>query len=503
MSKSPLEDVHDALRNHRIDAGGDLSLAIEDLLSLEAIKQLGRRSSHSTLNKKPPDQSPPREEEGDWRNFFIKPDLAAAVPPLEEIQSDPLAGDTTFSDSGPMEGPHHDIGPRPNDRPVLPLNTQMYSRISHPSGSTPVDSDNESLEDIPGTPKVRRVKPITSSGRYASLASVSREGYNSFSSGDESAGSVKKRTNRSSRAIPLRDFERRLPAGGVIAPARAGEWGTLQSLATYLAELVSKQTADSSYFLTYFHSPEFPNGYAAVREALTKASSPLAGLRAEIAMVREIRAGIEQSAQARTPIEDITLCVGAAGDVSRSLDLLALLEEIKTWGGEKLDSLGWAPARNDGSGVAKSQSLRSRGQKDPLAGREGSGQRPVQPELLVPKRKKKEEHPQNWRVVRKEKAKKPRSTHRLAEFIPGYAKSSFGPDAVLFDMDECRRRAVEERVKREAAVRQAGRHFRSGGMGGSRGKQVAAFYAGEARRYEAAARSWELRAAEELVKNQR
>lgn len=479
---------------------------------MEAIKELSHKSSQLRLDQESVKEQPENPEENGWRNFFIQPDDAVKARSSQK-QPDPLAGEPIPVVETPNPTRSHagrESGPRPNDRFHLPLNTQMFSRISQPTGSTPVDSDAESIEDVPGTPKVREVKPMISSGRYASLASLPRDNHNGFSSGEESAGSTKKRQNRPTKAIPLRDFEQRLPDPTVFIPSRQRErddaWGTLESLATYLAELVAKPSADSSFFLTYFHSPDYPNGYAAIREALVKISSPLSGLRSEIAMVREIRAGIEQSAHAQTSIEDIRVCVGAAGDVSRSLDLLALLEETKSWGGGKLESLEWTPPRGNANADTTAQFASISKSSDTPSGKIVYGQRSFPPDPVAPKRPKrikKEEHPQNWRVVQKEKAKKPRSAHRLAEFIPAYAKSAFGPDAMMFDMDECRRRASEERIKREAAVRQAGRHFRSGGVGGARGKQVAAFYAGEARRYEAAARSWELRAAEELVKHQR
>jgi hypothetical protein len=508
-SRRPTLEVQRAIDNHSIAEGGDMSSAIEDLLSLETIQQLDRGNQQQKLDSKVPDHSYQQEEGDDWRNFFIKPDAPSAVkaPPVGQFDSVPERLELSIE---PVEVTSHDDGPRPNDRPALPLNTQMYSRISQPSGSTPAVSDTESLDDVPGTPKVRKVKPITNTGRYASLASLPRETYNGFSSGDESAGSTRSRRSvgKPSKAIPLRDFEQRLQGQGSSLPPRRRQgdssWGTLESLATYLAELVVQPSADTSFFLTYFHSPNHTSGYAAVREALVKAGTPLTGLRAELSMVREIRAGIEQSIHTQTSDEDIGVCVGAAGDVSRALDLLALLEEIKSWGGGSLESLGWLGAARDTPATSRPKvAEKAQRLENPVDVQTSSSRRLFPPDPKMPKRKKKDEHPQNWRVVRKEKEKKPRSSHRLAEFIPGYAKSSFGPDAVLFDMDEGRRRASEERLKREAAVRQAGRHFRSGGNGGSRGKQVAAFYAGEARRYEAAARSWELRAAEELVNHQR
>ncbi len=60
-------------------------------------------------------------------------------------------------------------------------------------------------------------------------------------------------------------------------------------------------------------------------------------------------------------------------------------------------------------------------------------------------------------------------------------------------------------MRREDAMRLAGQYFKNGmrGGGGGRGREVASFYAAEARRLEAEAMLWELRAARQIVERQR
>jgi hypothetical protein len=505
----PRSEIERAIQTYDLESGGDLSLAIEDLLSFETVKQLQEPfQTHSHSSEQTRSYSSTEAGDQDWANFFIKVD-----PSLQGLQEEkqPVPEPRTRKSkkaktkSSPFRKLSHD-GPRPNDQAFLPLNTQLYSSIKAKSSSASVTSDAESVDEhIPGTPRIRSVKPLANPGRYAALAT---EGQSGFSSGDESVGSVRARRTsaRTSRAVPLRDFER--ANHGTAIPPRNGPgdstWGTINSLATYLAELVEQPSADVSYFLTFFHSPQYGSGYEAVKSGLRKAGTPLAQSKAELQMVLEIRNGLEESSAIHTSNEDVEICVAAARHVAAALDLLALLEEIKTWGGGSLDGLRWTRDSNETNVHFNPPAIRPAPPERPLA--ESSKlalQRTFPPEPHTIKRKKKDEHPQNWRTVTREKVKKPGSSHRLAEFIPGYARGAFGNDVTMFDLDECRRRAVEERLKREAAIRQAGRHFRNGTGGGNRGRQVAAFYAGEARRYEQAARSWELRAAQELVTQQR
>ena len=513
--RSERQEILKAYRNHSEDVADkdDLTPIVEELLSIEAIQQAVETDVRPAAKQRRKGEISQMQmaqpEEADWLNFFIRPEPAgpstgsAGQDVPQDVEEEkkmiqpaiPYAKDTS--------------GPRPNDAHMLPLNTQMYSRIRQPVASTPPASDTESVEGSDGTPRVHRPKAVPNSGRYAMLASARREPYGGFSSGDESTGSIGRRSRKqqSSRVLPLRDFEHGVVPGVSVPSGRhsldGNTWNKIQSLATYLAELVDQPSADASFFLTYIHSPRHSGGYNAVKEALKHVAGSIKELKAELKMVQDIRDGIEESATVHTPVDDIELCVGAARDVSRALDLLALLEEVKTWGSGSLDGLGWNQSTHEPEPVRSTEVSLPGGSRDVESKVLAAGQRSFPPEPRVPRRKKKDEHPQNWRVVKRDKERKPQSTNRLAEFIPSYSRTTFGSEPDLFDLDECRRRALEERSKREAAVRHAGRHFRSGMNSGIHGKQVASFYASEARRYEASARSWELRAAEEIVKQQR
>ena len=480
-------------------------------MSIEAIQQVVQTDVRPVekQQRKSEISQKAQTEEADWLNFFIRPEPAGrSTGPIEQDGHQAVVEEEKEVVQPTIPSLKGTSGPRPNDAHMLPLNTQMYSRIRQPVASTPPASDTESVGESEGTPRAQKPKAVVNSGRYAMLASARREPYGGFSSGDESTGSNGRRSRKqqSSRVLPLRDFEQ--GASGFSAPPRrhfpdGNTWNKIQSLATYLAELVEQPSADASFFLTYVHSPSYPGGYTAIKEALKYVAGSTKDLKAELKMVRDIRDGIEESATVHTPVDDIEICVGAARDVSRALDLLALLEEVKTWGSGSLDGLGWVQSSQETNSVRSTEVGSLEKSRDAESKVLAAGQRSFPPELRAPRRKKKDEHPQNWRVVKKEKERKPKSANRLAEFIPSYSRTTFGAEPDLFDLDECRRRALEERSKREAAVRHAGRHFRSGMNSGIHGKQVASFYASEARRYEASARSWELRAAEEIVKQQR
>jgi hypothetical protein len=221
--------------------------------------------------------------------------------------------------------------------------------------------------------------------------------------------------------------------------------------------------------------------------------------------------------------KDLEICVRAAnGDVGTALDLRAVLQEVKSW--EITHKTGWAESVGRPPEEAEELSQAS------LAAAQCTPKVPCPPLPVFPPSpqrpgfdtgRRKVEHPQNWRTVTKSKAKKRVVNHPLADFIPSYSRGATPHDATpgslfsndgehrasesIYDLIACRRRAGEERRKREEAMRQAGKYFKanhkSNGLGA--GKEVAAFYAAEARKYETTARIWELRAARELVKQQR
>jgi len=123
------------------------------------------------------------------------------------------------------------------------------------------------------------------------------------------------------------------------------------------------------------------------------------------------------------------------------------------------------------------------------------------------------QHVQNWRTVAH--VRRPRSSltsHPNAPSIPSYARGALPNESYSSSsstlistapsFDDCIARAGLERIKREEAVRNAGRYFRSTIGGKKHGALVAGHYASQAREAQEKARQWELKAARMVLQQQ-
>lgn len=510
-----------------------MSLAIENLLSSEAIRETQERGSWKTENGNEDGTDTDGTEDERAGDVPTIDDWLAFTPPVSRTATP--SANVNESRTTDEEGDEKRVvipsrpkakkrktkspprGPRPNDHPTLPLQTQMYTRMRNRVPLPPLVPGSPVASDSEAGPSTKKSKPLPPVGRFAALA-LQADTYAGFSSGDESAGSVKSAESAGKtpvRAIPLRKFEKRekdkkaraVPLPGPGTPLLEKETddaeGTKVSLATYLAEITKSRKADAEYFLVFFRSKAYTTAYAALYDSLKGIRFPAERVRSEMDMVKEIKAEVEVGSIMATPRDEIELAVRVTRDVSLSLDLLALLEEVRNWGNtieSAWPNLVYELEQGYDNGVGSRPAA-----SDAAPVLVIDGQREFPPEPQIPKRRKgvkTGQHVQNWRTVRgRNDQVKEAPTVRLGDFIPKYTQRGYNNGDHLYDLDECRRKAIEERAKREAAVRQAGRHFRAGNAG--RGRQVAAYYASEARRYEEAARAWEVRAARELVSQQR
>jgi len=121
-------------------------------------------------------------------------------------------------------------------------------------------------------------------------------------------------------------------------------------------------------------------------------------------------------------------------------------------------------------------------------------------------------HPKNWREVDRTRMRREKVLHPLAASIPSYARGITPHDATPGSLhrpgqstiNDCLTHAQAERLKREEAIRAAGRHYHGGHLAGGKALNgaVAGHYALQAREATERAREWELRAARMIVGDQ-
>lgn len=359
------------------------------------------------------------------------------------------------------------------------------------------------------------------------------------SSGDESAGSAKSAGSSMSRRKRVQTDSNPIPAQVVSRPAPVVPQPTtpqppivaskqsqqspvaasmrLQSLAAHLAQVCGNEKASSTHFLKYLRSSSYISTFAAIKAALEAIAVPRSQVLREISMFKDISDSSEDLSFMES--KDLELCVRAtSGDVSSALDLAGAIKVAML---STADQLAWSSHIDDNTGMQTSVEP----QVPPSQASNGTfviaARTAFPPSPVTPTTKKKSkssergvEHPQNWRTVDKSlKPKKKGSQHPLADFIPAYAKGATPQDSrpgalytdnediLNYTQAECRREAEKERQRRQEAIRQAGKYFGSHAKGN--GKQVAAYYATQAREAAESAKRWELRAAQELVNKQR
>lgn len=472
------ELIRRTLVNHGIPAdaeNADLTKVIESLLSVELVREAEERgqwpAEAATSEKKADEGRKEDKRETSKKKKVVKKMVA---PPISEEQPSSTPGI-----------------PRPMDRP-LSLTVPRYN-----------DVRSNLARDSPRGSRSSSPRPGSGIRQNADLAAPSSSGY--ASSGTESTASDSSvRKARANRRLPQPErkssTEARRKKRSSLSP-----WDRLRSLAGWLAEIVPASAANEGYFLSKFHSQDGSSLYTALRDALGPIAIPAARVKEELAVLKEV---LGAPNDALDQDYSLSLC-STQGNISNAFDLYALLKEL-----QDLESTKSPSAPEIKSAVPREAALASfktefEGQLEDMN---------VGSTIKARNRKSRELHPQNWKTVRARSAKTHVSDHPLAAFIPAYAKGPLShtplpaalnrqdPDASPaddYDLDLCRQQAAELRQKRQRAVMEAGRQFRLKANSGATGRQVASFYAEEARRYESNARMWELRAARSLVKQQR
>ncbi len=498
----------------------DMLAAIEDLLSFETIRDVNERSSWDEKSKDVV-TAPTHDKE--------------AVPPSASAPNNPRQSRKPQVDS---------VGPLPTpDR--INMTVPMYHKLAQ-SGSQGMSRQSSASRVLKSPALVPRavnvLKQENAGSRYAALA---REYASASSASEDESGnegstgklSTKSRVSAPALAVlqrrnshPPRSTDKRNaqsaanPAAGTSQPS-SNSWHTMTSLASYLSDLLNHQQpkATASHFVSFFHSASYVSRYAAMKAGLRALMVPRAAVADALVIAPEIlglgSAGDDLDWASLDTRKDLEICVRAArGDVGVAMDLLTILQEVQGWQAEDAD---WAHRVNEGSDREAEEDIAGDAHS-PAPKPKTVPQFPTSPQRSTfSSTSRKVQHSQNWRTVGKTKSKKKTIDHPLADYIPSYSRGATPHDvtpgslfadgsrvitpAAIFDLNACRKRAAEERLKREEAMRQAGRYFKintkSSGMG--TGKEVAAFYAAEARKFESSARMWELRAAREVVKQQR
>ena len=131
------------------------------------------------------------------------------------------------------------------------------------------------------------------------------------------------------------------PSSRAASPARrappgvsSNAWGTVSSLAAFLAEVLPNHSA--TYFQSYLHSPKYHSAYTAVRAALANLPSSKRPSDETSRAILEDVYGVVLEEQSKQKInEDLVICVRAAGDnVAAVMDLMDLLGEVADWPGD-------------------------------------------------------------------------------------------------------------------------------------------------------------------------
>ncbi|KAJ9093565.1 hypothetical protein QFC19_008292 [Naganishia cerealis] len=433
----PIDQIEEVLEKAQLGGGDAIGKSIEALLSVETIRE--------------------GEERGAWSDD--ERELGVII--AEKQETDTSADEAKFSTTPRQRLKRQKsppLGPKPNDKP-LSLTVPLYGKVKVDESPLP----SKSISRLP-----------------ALSHHTSTPGYTATFTKQESPVAI--------------SFK-------------------LTSLATHLASLCRSEKATASHFLKYLQSSSYVSGYAAMRAALEIVAVPRSQVWREIDMFKEITEPSDEFSFLEP--KDLELCVrSTAGDIAAALDLAETLKEAML---STADDLAWASHIDDQPSQDTAITLPSTQVSNAVSITAPPTFLPSPTYSTVRKSKHSKrsvEHPQNWRTIDKNlKPKKGGHQHPLADFIPSYAKGATphdsrpgalytdNEDILNYTMDECRRKALAERQRRQDAIRQAGKYFRTNIKGN--GNQVAAFYASEARRAAEQARLWDLRAARELVEKQR
>lgn len=514
---SPPSQIEEVYEKAKATGGDELEKAIEALLSVETIREVEERGSWSDDERDEPVERSDNDISTDEE--VVPPPPSPPKPKLARKKSPPL-------------------GPKPNDKP-LSLSVPLYGGKVKSSvvPAEPVAVCNAiSIASSPNRgPRLtgnKRHTPASLANRFASVLQI-EETQGNLSSGDESAGSAKstgsmsrrKRVQVDKTPLPTKVAKRppplvqnaATPQQSTIAfqESPVGSSFQMNSLASHLADLCNNEKATEKHFLKYFQSPSYVSTFAAMKAALEAIAVPRSQVLREIEMLQEISEASDEHAFMEA--KDLELCVRAtAGDVAAALDLARSIKDAML---SSADKPVWAShvEVNPAPVTIRAEPPENKAVNPALvfAPRMAYPSSPTYPTAKKPKSSKRSvEHPQNWRTIDKNmKPLKKGTQHPLADFIPAYARGATPQDGRIgalytdneeileYTMDEYKRKAEQERQRRQEAIRQFGKHLGSGAKG--HGRQVAAYYASEARKATEQLKIWDLKAARELVEKQR
>ncbi|EIW73515.1 hypothetical protein TREMEDRAFT_70985 [Tremella mesenterica DSM 1558] len=343
----------------------------------------------------------------------------------------------------------------------------------------------------------------------------------------------------SSRAAPPK---RRSPSTSTTLHDSPNAWATLASLSNALSDLLPPFPPE--HFLSYFHSPHYPSAYSAARASLTAIPADDSGQVDEVSRsVLEDVYGVSLIDDEGSLVIDLRICVQAArGDISTVLDLMNMLADLCEWPCNETDldrldkpilhtakslsnTIPSSPRSQPSAGAfrrdvivrPKPQAVKEIKAKV-VPGSQSSASAATNPvamdnfgfaypsQFVLP-RNPESHHPLEWRSQDRRQPRR-NTSHPYSAHIPAYARNqlpndpsdnslySLPPSTSSPSMEECLRRASEERKKRTDAIRAAGRHL-AGGKAANR--IVSGHYALEAREAASRAREWDMRAANTAV----
>ncbi|KAI5124265.1 hypothetical protein M0805_005114 [Coniferiporia weirii] len=355
-------------------------------------------------------------------------------------------------------------------------------------------------------------------------------------------GSKKKKAK--GRTIAVNDVRQKQhvrPVAQAYRARSAGDpWDQIVSIATYLESLLLRP---ASFFLSYFHKPDYATPSGALRAALDSIhkqdKAPVDEEDQSVALLtllEFIRASPDYNfdsldSEARAfLISDAELSlVATGGSPDVAFDIVRLLHEMEA-DNDGMQEMGvyhsptsplsvFIPATTPNGNLKSPSEISSTTWATVPESLTSPRTAVFIPPATVPKPRPPPAPSQNtWQVVKPARPKAP-AMDPLAEFIPSYnrnnvprrkAQSASGPGASPSTkggrragvMGDYKGRIDACRARRNEALRTASRHW-AGGSARTRGGEVALFYALEAQRHQAEARRLQLDAARELVEGKR
>ncbi|KAG5638551.1 hypothetical protein H0H81_011897 [Sphagnurus paluster] len=341
-------------------------------------------------------------------------------------------------------------------------------------------------------PKSRAGKKRTARGKTITLGDVRQQQH------------VQYAPKRSNESNPVR------------SPAASDTWTQIASLSSHLASLLPPHP--SSFFQSYFHSPEYPTPYNALRSCLNSiCASQSSEIMAEeyidtlfmlVDILRSEYESLDNAPRSRL-ISDVEISLQATnGRGDDALDLAKLLRDLDS------DSTGYLEMGIYHVAPCGSPVEARKAPKQSLP----SGPPPIQPPpQLRPKPKpppSKKPSPYQWQSVPQRRTSHS-GPHPLAPYIPSYTRdvngvkvkgagNAFGQGGKgdVGELGEYKRRMGESMRKRNELLKQATRMWQRGNSK-TRGGEVAFYFAERAREFQELAKAEALNAARTMVESKR